>query len=48
MATTKSVTGMVVNAVRINDDQSRYLIVTVTYSDATTDILEFPVERLVP
>ena len=48
MATTQAVTGMVVNSVRRNDDGTVYLIVTITYTDATTDVLELPVSRLVP
>lgn len=47
MATTKTVTGQSY-AVRFNDDGTVYLAMTVTYSDTTTDVLEFPVERLVP
>lgn len=48
MATNQVVTGMVVNSVRINDDGSVYLVVTVTYADASTDKLELNVTRLVP
>ena len=48
MATTRSVTGMVVNSVRTNDDGPPILVVTVTYADATTDQLELPVVRLIP
>ncbi len=48
MATAQAVTGMVVNSVRRNDDGTVYLTVTVTYSDATTDVLELVVDRLVP
>ena len=47
MATTKTVTGEATQ-VRFNDDGSVYYVKTVTYSDTTTDGLEFPVERLVP
>ena len=47
MATTKNVTGETTQ-VRFNDDGSVYYVKTVTYDDATTDRLEFSVERLVP
>ncbi len=47
MATTKIVTGETTE-VRFNDDGSVVYIKTVTYSDTTTDRLEFFVDRLVP
>ncbi len=45
MVTSKVVTGMVPYSVRINDDASRFLTVTVTYSDATTEKLELQIVR---
>lgn len=48
MATTKVVTGHTIDAIRINDDQSITVVVTVTYSDATTDVIEFFATRLIP
>lgn len=48
MATTRTVTAFAVDSLRINDDGSIILVATVTYSDTTTDVVELPVERLVP
>lgn len=48
MATIRTVTGMVVNSVRVNDDGTVVLVVTVTYADASTDVLEWSIDRLVP
>lgn len=52
MATTKTVTGFVVNSVRFNEPTaaigSVVLVATVTYSDASTDVVELDVDRLVP
>ncbi len=47
MATTKAVTSETTE-VRFNDDGSVVYIKVVTYSDTTTDRLEFLVDRLVP
>lgn len=47
MATTKTATGFAVNSTRKNEDGSLVLVATVTYSDATTDVVELPVIRFV-
>lgn len=46
MAETKAVTSFVVNSVRLNDDRSIMVLVTVTYPDASTAKLEFPATSL--
>ncbi len=48
MPTTKTVTGFAVNTIRTNDDGSVVLVATVTYDDASTDVVELVVDRLVP
>lgn len=52
MATTRTVTGFAVNSVRFNEPASGIssivLVATVTYSDTTTDVVEIPIERLIP
>ncbi len=48
MATTKTVTGFAVTGVRTTEDGAVVIVATVTYDDATTDIVEFFADRLVP
>lgn len=47
MAITKTVTAHNIPAVRINDDQSIMIVLTVTYDNATTETLELQALRLV-
>ncbi len=45
---TKNVTGFAVNSMRQNVDGSWVLVATVTYADASTDVVEILVDRLIP
>lgn len=47
MATTKIVTGHTIDSIRINDDQSIVIRLTVTYDDLTTETMETYAFRLV-
>lgn len=48
MATTKTVTGFAVTGIRTNNEGSQVLVATVTYDDATTDVVEILIDRLIP
>ncbi len=47
-SSTKAVTGFTVNSIRTNEDGSVVLVATVTYADATTDVIELIVDKLTP
>lgn len=46
MAETKPVTSFVINSVRLNDDRSIVVLVTVTFSDTSVQNLEFSANTL--
>lgn len=48
MAQTKTVTAHEFVSVRTNDDGTQRLVVDVTYDDASTDRLEFDVDKRLP
>lgn len=48
MAETKPVTSFVINSVRLNDDRSIMVSVTVTFADASVQKLELPADSLKP
>jgi hypothetical protein len=48
MAQTKTVTGQAFTGVRTNEDGRKRLLVTVTYSDATTEKLELDITQANP